>query len=340
MTARLSGIETEFPAAVQTAAEIAELSGIPEAVLLKKMGLRRKHVGGPEDGPEAMGARAARKLLRRLSVDPLDIDVVISIVEEYKEYPVWTAGIKLAYDVGARRAYGYDLGQKCGTGVLALKQARDLIRADSSVNTVLIAGGYRNGDLIDYRNPRVRFLYTLGAGGAAALVRRGTEGHEILEAAIRTDGSFSLDVLVPVGGTAEPLTPENAHRYRLDVRDPQAMKERLEQKSLKNFLEVVREAACRSGYEVSDIAYLAVLHMKRSAHRYLLEQLGLPEGRAIYLEDYGHTGQVDGFLSLQLAEQQGRLCPGDFVVVVAAGVGYVWNAIGIRWGEGPAGSRQ
>src|SRR5690606_40884206 len=89
-------------------------------------------------------------------------DVVNSITEEYKDYPVRTAGIKLAHDVGARKAYAYDIGQKCGTSVLALKQAHDLLVADDSVDTVLIAGGYRNSDLIDLTDPDVRFMYNLG----------------------------------------------------------------------------------------------------------------------------------------------------------------------------------
>jgi 3-oxoacyl-[acyl-carrier-protein] synthase-3 len=335
---RLSGIETEFPAQTVSAAEIARASGIPEPVVREKLGIHRKFTASNGEGPTTLGSRAAQRLLQRLQVDPKSIDVVISIVEEYKEYPVWTAGIKLAYDIGAVRAYAYDLGQKCGSGVLALKQARDLIRADSNVNQVLIAGGYRNGDLIDYRDPSVRFLYSLGAGGAAALVSRSVSGpgYDILESALRTDGSFSLDVVVPVGGTVEPVTAENAGRYRLTVADAAGMKARLEEKSLQTFLEVVREAASRSGRQVGDIAYLAILHIKPSAHRYLMQQLGLPLDRAIYLQDYGHTGQIDTFLSLQLAEQQGKLRDGDFVVAVAAGVGYVWGAIGLEWHGNPS----
>lgn len=75
-----------------------------------------------------------------------------------------------------------------------------------------------------------------------------------------------------------------------------------------------------------------MLHVKPSAHRWLLEQLGLREEQSIYLSDYGHIGQVDQILSLKLATDQGRLRQGDLVVLVAAGVGYVWNAICLRWG--------
>ena len=102
---------------------------------------------------------------------------------------------------------------------------------------------------------------------------------------------------------------------------------------MENFLHVIHRAVEKSGYTVSDIAYLAVLHMKQSAHVYLLERLGLCEGQAIYLSDYGHIGQVDGFLSLHLAEAAGKLHKGDLVVLVAAGVGYVWNALCLRWGD-------
>src|SRR5690625_907379 len=329
----ITGLGVYLPKARFTAPQIAETSGLPEWVVREKLGINRKPVPAPADHPTQMGVWAAEQALAEAGVSPLDVDVVISITEEFKEYPVWTAGIKLAHDLGAANAYAYDLGQKCGTSVLALKQARDLLRADRHVNTVLVAGGYRNGDLIDYTDENVRFMYNLGAGAAAAVVQRNAPANEILEAAVRTDGSFSLDVLVPVGGTVEPVTPDNTERFRLQVPDPAGMKGRLEQKSLDNFVNVVREAVKRSGYEISDIAYLAMLHVKASAHRWLLDELGLNGEQSTYLSDYGHIGQVDQILSLKLAEEQGRLKQGDLVVLVAAGVGYVWNALCLRWGE-------
>ena len=332
----VSGLGTYVPAGRLEAADIAAASGVPEWVVREKMGITQRVVPGPEDHPTAMGVWAGERALAQAGVAAEDVDVVISITEEYKEYPVWTAGIKLAYDLGARNAYAYDIGQKCGTAVLAIKQARDLLVADESVNTVLVAGGYRNSDLIDMQDERVRFMYNLGAGGAAAVVQRG-HGHEVLGSSIVTDGSFSLDVLVPVGGTKAPLTADNLADYRLQVTDPAGMKARLEEKSLQTFLQVVRDAVERSGASLDQVDHLAMLHMKRSAHDYILQQLGLGEDKSIYLSDYGHLGQVDQILSLELAAQEGKLQPGDLAVLVAAGVGYVWNALALRWrGAGSA----
>jgi len=150
-----------------TAASIAGLSGIPVDVVREKMGIKQKPVPGPEDHTCQMGIWAARQALARAGFDPSLIDVVIYTGEEYKEYPLWTAGIKLQHEIGAHRAWSFDVQLRCGTNIMALKLAKSLMLADSGINTVLLAGGYRNCDLVDYTNPRSRFLYNLAAGGAA-----------------------------------------------------------------------------------------------------------------------------------------------------------------------------
>jgi 3-oxoacyl-[acyl-carrier-protein] synthase-3 len=119
------------------------------------------------------------------------------------------------------------------------------------------------------------------------------------------------------------------------------MRARLEGVSLDNFVTVVERAVERSGLTTADIDYLAMLHVKRSAHDYLLGRLGLAAERSIYLDHYGHIGQVDQILSLELGRHAGLLQRGDLAVLVAAGVGYVWNAIALEWAgdTAPGGER-
>lgn len=334
MTVGIVSTGIYIPQTKMTSKEIARLSNIPEDIIRQKMGIYEKPIPGEQDHTVQMGIWAAQDAIRKAQIDPKDIDVVIYMGEEHKEYPLWTASIKMQEELGAVNAWAFDVQLRCGTTIMALKLAKSLMASDDSIQTILLAGGYRNVDFIDYGNPRTRFMYNLAAGGGAILLQKNYDKNRLLEADIMTDGSFSEDVVVPVGGTKKPLTPcdlEN-NLYQLDVIDPIGMKERLEQKSLSNFLKVIRTSLAKSGLNEGDIRYLAMLHMKKSAHDYILSELGLQQEQSIYLREYGHIGQIDQIVSLQLALDEGRIHDGDIVTLVSAGIGYVWGAITIRWG--------
>nr|WP_263325161.1 3-oxoacyl-ACP synthase [Neobacillus sp. Marseille-Q6967] len=325
-----------LPKEFVTGKEIAEKAGIPAGVVEEKMGIKKKYVPGLNDHTCEMGIIAAKKAIEKAGLDPLEIDLVIYIGEEHKEYPIWTAGIKLQEEVGAYRAWAFDTALRCGTTVMALKVAKSMMMADPGIDTVLLAGGYRNVDFIDYENPRTRFMYNLGAGGGAIILKKGHNENMLLETKVITDGSFSEDVVVVAGGTKHPISKEaiELRLNNLDVLDPEGMRQRLEQKSMRNFLKVIRDSLEMSRYKQEDIAYLAMLHMKKSAHEYVLKELGLSEEQSIYLEDYGHIGQIDQILSLELALKESKVKDGDVVVFVSAGIGYAWGATTIKWGKG------
>lgn len=325
---------TYIPERKMTGAEIAEAAGLPREVVEEKMGILEKSIPDPDDHTCEMGIRAAKVAIERAQIDPLAIDLIIYIGEEHKEYPLWTSGIKLQEEVGAKNAWAFDTAMRCGTTIMALKVARDMMIADPAIKTVLIAGGYRNADFIDYQNPRTRFMYNLAAGGGALILQKDAGVNCLLQSHLITDGSFSEDVIVPAGGTRQPTSIETIKKrlHYLDVPDPQGMKERLDAISMENFLKVIRESLSKSGYTEKDIDYLGILHMKRSAHDFVLRELGLTPDQSIYLDHYGHIGQIDQILSLELGLEQGRIKEGSVVVLVSAGIGYAWGATTIKWG--------
>ncbi|MCG3083949.1 3-oxoacyl-ACP synthase [Anoxybacillus sp. LAT_35] len=324
-----------LPEQRMTGEKIAALSGLPLAVVEQKMGIKEKPIPGEEDHTCQMGIYAAKKAMEKGGVLPEELDLVIYIGEEYKEYPLWTASIKLQQEIGAIRAWAFDVALRCCTTIMALKLAKDMMIADPSIRTALLAGGYRNVDLIDYSNPRTRFMYNLSAGGGAIILQKGYRCNELLESHLITDGSFSEDVIVRVGGTKQPIFPAAIEKrlHYLDVTDPEGMKRRLEEKSMNHFLSVIRKSLEKSGLSEKDIDYLGILHMKKSAHDFVLNELGLSEEQSIYLDRYGHVGQFDQILSLELGLADGKIKNGDIVVLVSAGIGYAWGASTIRWGR-------
>jgi 3-oxoacyl-[acyl-carrier-protein] synthase-3 len=338
-TVGIVGVGTYVPAPLMTAADIAQASGIEEWVIRDKFGITQKHVPGPDDHTNAMGIRAAQDCLARTGIPADEIDLVLCTTEEWKEYLLWTAGIKLAHEIGATRAWAIDVQMRCGTTIAALKMAKDMMLADPDINTVLIAGGYRNGDLIDYTNHRTSFMFNLGAGGGALLLRKNWPRNHLLGSHLMTDGTMSEHVIVPAGGTRQPLTDAARAQglFYLDLVEPEAMKDRLNAVSMDNWMHCIDEALRKSGplgapLTRADVGFLDVLHMKPSAHRDMLQRLGLNDTQSVYLSDYGHIGQQDAIFGIDEGLKQGRLKDGDLMAIVAAGIGYAWGAACVRWG--------
>lgn len=328
--AYLTGLGVYLPLPRMTSSEIAAASGLPEWVVRDKLGICQKPIPAEGDHPARMAGWAAQQALDEAELLASDIDIVISITDEHKDYPVWTSASAIAQMVGAERAWAFDVNQKCATFITALAVAEGLF-ARPEVNTILIAGGYRNGDLIDYKDENVRFMYDLAAGGGAAALVRSGSGLRLLASQLKTDPVLATTVRVPVGGTVEPFTPSNVGQYKLRVAEPELMKTRLEAVSMPGFLGVINGALEQAGYTAADLDYLALLHMKPSAHKAVLDGLGLSQDQSIYLSDYGHLGQIDPILSLKLAREAGKIAPGSLIALAAAGVGYHWGAAVLRW---------
>jgi len=330
-----------LPKSFLTAAEIAEHSGLPEWVVRDKLGINKKYVAGPEDHPNQMAIWAAEDCLQKTEIRPEEIDVVLCTTEEWKEYLLWTAGIHLTHEIGAVNAWAMDIHMRCCTTIVALKTAKDLMRSNADINTVLIAGGYRISDFINLKNPRISFMFNVGTGAAAMLLRKNWPRNRVLGTHLISGGSMSKHVIVPASGTIQHPTDEAVARglFYFDLVEPEAMKSRLNEVSMNNWLRCIDEALRKSGFETegkpytrNNINYLNMILIKPSAHREMLQHLGLAETQSVYLGDYGHIGEQDSIISIIEGEKQGRLKDGDLMVMVGAGIGYVWGAACVRRG--------
>jgi len=307
-----------------------------EEAVREKLGIVKKPIPGPGDGTQEMGARAAQDALDRTGLHPKDIDVILCVGEEWKEYGLTTSALYIQDVIGATNAWGIDVANRCCTTCSTLKIAKDMLIADESIDTILIAGGYRNGDFVDYTDKDVSMMYNLGAGGGAFIVRRGMNENLLLGSHIIADGSLAHTAGVEIGYINKPFTPDNIEEgyHSLRLMDPVRMKDRLNETSLPNWYHCIDESLRKSGgLTRADIGYLGILHFKRSQHVAMLKELGLSDDQTVYLENYGHIGQIDQMLTIHLGLEQGKIKDGTLITLIAAGIGYVWASTNVRWGR-------
>ncbi len=323
-----------LPERRMTAAEIGAASGIPESVIVEKFGLRGKHIAADDEHVSDLAVAAGHRLLEEHEVDPASIGALVYYGSTWKDYAVWQVAPWIAHRLDCANAYAIEYDNVSMGTPVALRFARALLTAEPELGTVLLVAACRESYLLDYGNERSRFMFNFGDGAVAGLLGVDAERNLLLGSHAITDGSFSLQVKVPAGGSVEPASHAtvDGRRHFLDVADPAQMKGGLDEVSLPNFVAAAEAALTRSGATLSDVSYLCGIHMKRSMHAAIVEALGLPLERAAYLDDTGHMSGVDPLLALDRGVRAGVVRDGDLVLLLAAGTGYTWAASVVRWG--------
>lgn len=324
-----------IPETFMTAADMSKATkGVwSEEAIIEKLGIIKKPIPGPNDGTQEMGVKAGLNCLKSFNYDPLKIDAILCIGEEWKEYPLTTSGIYIQEQIGAKNAWAVDVQQKCCSCIGAMKMANDMLVADDDIKSIMIVGGYRNCDFLNYTDPIESVMFDLAAGGAAMILEKNANKNLVLGSHLVTDGTLARGCLLPIGGTAEPVTRKNVDRaYEIKFTDMEYYKKRLNEVSVPNWFTCIDKALKKSGLTKKDIGYLNILHIKYSMHQSILKALGLSENQSIYLNEYGHLGQCDQVLSLDLGVKSGKIKNGTIIAMIAAGIGYVWAASIVKWG--------
>jgi 3-oxoacyl-[acyl-carrier-protein] synthase-3 len=323
----LVGTASYVPERWMPAAEVAERSGIPERVIVEKFGLRGKHIAAPDEHVSDLSVRAVERLLAETSFDPKDIDVVMYYGSMWRDYSVWQVAPHIAYRIGATNAFAVEYDNVSHGTPIALRLARDLLRAEAEVRNALVVAACRESYLLDYTNAKSRFMFNFGDGAVAGLLVGDADRNEVLGSHAITNGAYSLQVKIAAGGSVDP----DGYRF-LEVQDPAEMKDGLDQESLPNFVAAAKGAAERSGLNLAELAFVCPLHTKRSMFEALLSELGMREDQAVYLDDTGHMSGVDPLFGLDRAVRAGQVRDGDAVLLLSAGTGYTWAATVVRWG--------
>ena len=318
-----------LPSGFENADEIAKKSGLkPEA--LQALGIERKCLPSTEDQPVSMAVKAAEQAFERVdSVTPQDIDVVLWIGEEYKDYIAQTASIRLQEEVGCRNAWAFDLIGQGVTSLVGLRMARDLMIGDASVNTVLLAGGTRNVDLIDYANPATHFLLAASASGGAMILKRDHPENHLLETAFCVDAEMADAVYVPAGGTEIPFSADNLSSALMyfQVTHPEKLTEYLKKQWASALCGIAKKVLPDKPPD-----YLALRHLSVNDRQRVLDALNVNSNQSLSLAEWGHHGPNDVIISLDLALKTGAFREGSLVVMVSGSFGFSYGAALVRWG--------
>ncbi len=314
----------------QTYEQLARATGLPPGVVKEKQGVLAKPLERTLS-TSAMGIVSLRALVKRNRREAESARFLIYAGSDFKDHYVWTIGTKIGWEALHRTILAFDISSQCVGSLVGIDFAKSKLEAlGDQTASGFVTVSTKQSMIVNYRNRDTSFMFDSSDGAVSVLLTNDGEAeekskYEVLQSSFISDGRFSEVIYAPFG-ERHRSRGRNRWDYRAVFNENKAWRKDMQKVSGENFKKVILDSLQRSGYAIKDVSYFAVLHMKRSFHRQLLQELGVDESKSIYLEMYGHMQGVDPFLSLDLAERRHKIKKGDVAVLTSAGTGWTWGA--------------
>jgi 3-oxoacyl-[acyl-carrier-protein] synthase-3 len=312
---------------VLTNADLEKLVETSDEWILKRTGIRERHIVEPGVATSDLGTAAAVKALANAGLTPDDIGViVIGTVTPDMLFP--STACLIQHKIGARHAWGFDLSAACSAFTYSLTTASQFV-ASGAHDHALVVGADVMSSIIDYKDRSTCVLFGDGAG--AVVVSAAGEGDgAILDFEHEIDGSGGPALCMPAGGSLRPSSHETVDRRMHYVKqDGQTVFKFAVRKTE----EIARRLLDRNGLTPDDVDLFVSHQANRRIIQSASEKLGLsPEKVIINIERFGNTTAATIPLALNDAVCSGRLKKGDLVLLASVGAGFTVGAVLLRWG--------
>lgn len=326
--AHVTGWGMAVPERVLTNQDLAQMVDTTDAWIRERTGINERHIASPDETSASLAARAALKALEIANLSPEALDLII-VATSSPEH-IFPATACLVQDrIGANKAGAFDLSAACSGFIFALNMAAQSIRS-GAIQNALIIGTETLSRLVDWQDRNTCILFGDGAG--AFILQASEIPGGILSGVMRSDGSGSDLLTLPAGGSYMPASLETVqqgmHFIKMNGREVFRFATRV-------MAHATREAVEKANLKLDDI-HLIIPHQ---ANLRIIEaaarSLAIPMDRCVVnLERYGNTSTASIPIAAVEAIEQGRLKPGDRVVIVGFGAGLTWGAMVIQW-SGP-----
>lgn len=331
-TVSVCAVEAELAQVVVSDAELAGLCGLSEEEV-RRHSRGRIRVESPDgEGPTALAARAATRLLAARGLTAGDVDFVIFATNTPDMF-FPGSGCLLQKALGCRTVGGLDVRAQCAGFLVALDVARRFV-ATGTYGRVLVAAADTPSH-VNARDGRTPGLAcAMGDCGAAALLERTECEGNILAIAVHTDGRRIADYWCEYPASRHFEGSELRLRNRL----PQAAVDEgrhfptadfaaLRELALARVPEVFDEALGKAGRGAVDVALIA--HLDHDVERELAQGIGARAGRVL-TSDLLYSGGASLPVLLARATASGAVRAGETVALLTSGAGASWGAAIVR----------
>jgi 3-oxoacyl-[acyl-carrier-protein] synthase-3 len=300
-------------------AELAETVDTSDEWIVERTGIRFRYIAGPDETTGTLAADAARAALTAAgkAADQVDL-IVLATATPDQTFPA--TATKVQAMLGIDDCVAFDVGAVCSGFLYAIQVADSLIKTGSA-NCALVIGAETFSRILDWEDRTTCVLFGDGAGAVVLEAQNVAEdGPGILASRLHADGRHN-ELLYVDGG---PSTTGTVGKVRMKGRE-------VFRHAVNNLASVMDESLVAAGLVAGDVDWVVPHQANARILDATARKLGLAAEKVVVTVDqHANTSAASVPLALDTAVRDGRIKPGQIVVLEAMGGGFTWGAAVVR----------
>jgi len=318
----ITGTGSALPARRVSNAELAETVDTSDEWIVARTGIRFRHIAGPDETTATLAADAAKAALASAGRKAQEIDlIVLATATPDQTFPA--TATKVQAMLGIDDCVAFDVAAVCSGFLYALQVADSMIRAGSA-RRALVIGAETFSRILDWEDRGTCVLFGDGAGAVVLEGESGTESADaargVLAVRLHADGRHN-ELLYVDGG---PSTTGTVGKLRMKGRE-------VFRHAVVNLAAVMTETLDVAGLTASDVDWVVPHQANARILEATARKLGLdPAQIVVTVDQHANTSAASVPLALDAAVRDGRIKPGQLLVLEAMGGGFTWGAAVVR----------
>jgi 3-oxoacyl-[acyl-carrier-protein] synthase III len=318
----IAGTGSFLPEKRLTNDDLSKIVDTNDEWIVQRTGIKERRIAGPNESTATLGAAAARRALSAAGLEPRDLDLIIcGTISPEMTFP--STACFIAAELGLNSTPAFDITAACSGFIYTLETAASFIKAGRYRN-VMVIGAETLSRITDYKDRASCILFGDGAG-ALVLQRSSDVRRGVIYSALHADG-HGWEMLCCKPGSRHPvnelLLAAGDQYMKLKGREVYKF-------AVQRFEELIEDAMRKCELTAEQVKLIVPHQVNKRIIDSAMQKLGIgPEKAYLNIERYGNTSAASIPIALDEAWREGKLSPGDVMIMVAFGAGLTWaNAV-------------
>lgn len=325
MTAKITGTGSALPAKILTNADLALMVDTSDEWITTRTGIKERRISSDGEYTSTFAIEAARNALSMAKISPEELDLII-LGTVTPDFPFPSTACIIQNELGAHKAVAFDVSAACSGFIYGLSIADSFIRSGRS-RKALVIGAEVLSRIVDWKDRNTCILFGDGAG--AAVIEASVDQDGIRSTHIFSNGACWELLYQPGSGSrnpaADPATDPASFFIRMEGNE-------VYKHAVRGMEEAAMAALDANGIVASDISLFIPHQANRRIIDAIAKRLDLGADKVfVNLHRYGNTSSASIPIALDEANRNGRIAPGDLILLDAFGGGFTYGSALIRW---------